>query len=367
MSLWQFVCEEPFYAFTFLLTGIILGIHLTFVFTGRMMERRAKLCTLFGALMIAFLSTDEFIGVYLDNVNGGAFRPLHIAVKYVELSLTPVLPIVMGFAVNPRHSVKWVALPIVLSLLLEAVMLPFGLVFRVDESDVYHHGAFYWIYIVMIIGGALFMCCEFYIQAKRFQNKQNSYIFLTLLLPLVCFLMHIFVPEIRMSWLGVSISLVFIYCAHCNVQLCTDHITKLLDRASFDKDLMAMKKGDTLIFFDINKFKQLNDEHGHAVGDEYLSTIAQFLRNAYDGVGRSYRIGGDEFAVIVYKKNANVNTVNEAFLALLENARERDPLLPRIAIGSCTYTGGDQSKIEVFNTADMRMYSNKAEGSHAVD
>ena len=131
--------------------------------------------------------------------------------------------------------------------------------------------------------------------------------------------------------------------------------------------MSVMKKGSTLIFFDINKFKQLNDEHGHLVGDEYLSAIARFIREAYGKVGRCYRIGGDEFAVIIYKNTADVKAVNEAFLSLLDGARHSDPLLPRISIGFCTYTGEGQSKTDVFNCADMRMYSNKAAGSSGVD
>ena len=366
MIVLSFLSAEPVYVFTFLLTLIILCIDAVFVLTGRMLDGREKRVALLSALMVGFLSAAEFIGVYYDTTGGGQMS-LHTAVKFVELSLTPALLFAMGMIMNSRRPFGWAAMPIVLSFALETVLLPFRLVFYVDDANVYHHGRFYWIYLVLIVISAVFLCFEFFMLARKLQSRHSFYCILSVLLPLICFVAHILVPEIRMAWLGVSIAFVMMYSAHCSVKLCNDHITRLLDRSSFDADLKAMRKGSTLIFFDINKFKQLNDDHGHIVGDEYLSSIARFIREAYGKVGRCYRIGGDEFAVIIYKKNADVRQVNETFLSLLDKARESDPLLPRISIGSCTYTGENQSKKDVFNTADMRMYSNKAEGSSGVD
>ena len=362
----QFLSAEPVYAFTFLLTLIVLGIYTIFVLTGRMFDEREKRIALLCAVTVGFLSTAEFTGAYLDFA-GGAWQVLHTVVKFLELSLTPGLLFAMGMSMNVHCRIRWAALPIAASVALQAVMLPFRLVFYVDEASLYHHGPCYWVYLVLIIISAVYLCCVFFVQARKLQSRHSFYCVLSVLLPLTCFLAHIFVPEINMSWLGVSIAIIFMYSAHCSVKLCTDHITQLLDRSSFDADLQSMKKGSTLIFFDINKFKQLNDNHGHIVGDEYLSVIARFIREAYEDVGRCYRIGGDEFAVIVYRKNVDVGKANETFLSLLDNGRKRDPLLPRISIGSCTYTGEGQSKNDVFNTADMRMYSNKAEGSSGVD
>lgn len=361
-----FVNSEPVYAFTFLLTIIILFIYAVFVLTGRMLDGREKRVALLSALMVGFLSAAEFIGVYFDS-SGGGWLGMHTAVKFIELSLTPSLMFAMGLIMDARRPFRWLVLPIALNFVLEAVLLPFRLVFYIDEANVYHHGRFYWIYLVMIIVSAVFLCFEFFLLARRLQSRHSFYCILSVILPMICFVAHIIVPEIRMSWLGVSIAFILMYSAHCSVKLCNDHITRLLDRSSFDADLQSMKKGSTLIFFDINKFKQLNDDHGHIVGDEYLSFIAHFIREAYGKVGRCYRIGGDEFAVIIYKKKADVKQVNGTFLSLLDNARKSDPLLPRISIGSCTYTGEEQSKRDVFNTADLRMYSNKAEGSSGVD
>ncbi len=361
-----FMTAEPIYAFTYLFTLILLIMYMIFIVTGRIFDDREKRIALLCAGMVGILSTAEFIGVYLDYAEVG-LQTLHTAVKFVELSLTPALLFAMGMIMQSQHPVRCLAVPAALSFVFEAVMLPFRLIFYVDDASIYHHGPFYWVYLVLITIGALFLCFKFFILARKLQSKHSIYCTLPMLLPLICFVAHIIIPEIRMSWLGVSIVLIFMYSAHCSVKMCVDHITKLLDRSSFDADLKAMKKGNTLVFFDINKFKQLNDDHGHVVGDKYLSTIAGLIREAYENVGRCYRIGGDEFAVIINKKNVDVKSVNNGFLSLLDKTRKTDPLLPWIAIGSCPYTGDGQSKTDVFNTADMRMYSNKAEGSSVVD
>ena len=362
-----FLKAEPVYAFTYLLTLIILFVYSTDLFIFRIVVGRERVSALFSIIFTCLLSTAEFIGVYLDFLNNGHVA-LHTAVKFFEISMTPAFLIALGLLLNSKQfRIRCIAIPIVLSVVFEAIMLPKHLVFYVDESGIYHHGRFYWCYIALVVLGALFLCCEFIIQEKRLQSTHCLDSILTVLLPLICFVAHLIVPEIRMSWLGVCIAIVFVYSARCSVKLCTDSITRLLDRRCFDYDLRKMKTGDTLIFFDINKFKQLNDEHGHTIGDEYLYEIASFIREAYDKVGRCYRIGGDEFAVIIDKKGADVNRVNETFVSLLDKERKTDPLLPRISIGTCTYTGNGQTQIDVFNTADMRMYSNKSEGSCGVD
>ena len=267
----MFLSAEPVYAFTFLLTLIILCIYTIFVLTGRMFDDREKRIALLCAVTVGILSSAEFTGAYIDFAGVG-LKTLQTAVKFLELSLTPGLPYAMGMIMSARRPVRFVLLPIGLSIALQAVMLPFRLVFYVDEAGVYHHGSFYWVYPALIIISAVYLCGVFFVQARKLQSRHSFYCVLSVMIPLICLLAHIFVPEIRMSWLGVSIALIFMYSAHCSVKLCTDHITHLLDRSTFDADLQTMKKGNTLLFFDINKFKQLNDDHGHIVGDEYLST-----------------------------------------------------------------------------------------------
>jgi predicted signal transduction protein with EAL and GGDEF domain len=79
-----------------------------------------------------------------------------------------------------------------------------------------------------------------------------------------------------------------------------DPLTGLLNRRSFDAALERVTTDGptTLIIFDFNDFKQINDVHGHPVGDEVLRAVASAAEHVVRDGDCIARIGGDEFAVI---------------------------------------------------------------------
>jgi len=75
-----------------------------------------------------------------------------------------------------------------------------------------------------------------------------------------------------------------------------DELTRLYNRRAFDERLRLLGRKDTLAMIDIDHFKQINDTHGHQVGDNILRWVAKHLSQRF---GRhAFRYGGEEFAVI---------------------------------------------------------------------
>lgn len=85
--------------------------------------------------------------------------------------------------------------------------------------------------------------------------------------------------------------------------------------------------------FDVDRFKDVNDCHGHLMGDACLRTIAGCIRRAYGNYGTCFRIGGDEFCVILTRRNAQYNTMTEIFQHLMDAARAENPVLPTVSVG----------------------------------
>jgi len=83
-----------------------------------------------------------------------------------------------------------------------------------------------------------------------------------------------------------------------------DGLTKLANREGFQRkatEALATSKSETaaMLFLDLDGFKQINDEHGHAAGDRVLETIAERLTLVTRSVDLVARLGGDEFVVLV--------------------------------------------------------------------
>ena len=108
-----------------------------------------------------------------------------------------------------------------------------------------------------------------------------------------------------------------------------DGLTGLLNHKTFisrfEKELDRSARFDHhlgLIFFDIDKFKSVNDNYGHQVGSKLLIDIGEVLKNILRQSDHIYRYGGDEFVVIM--PNVNVETVHTIALRVLDQIKKKE-------------------------------------------
>ncbi|RWX74899.1 GGDEF and EAL domain-containing protein [Neorhizobium lilium] len=148
----------------------------------------------------------------------------------------------------------------------------------------------------------------------------------------------------------------------------TDALTGLTNRAKFNKDLeTAPVSGWSLLLIDIDNLKNVNDTFGHAAGDDLIAVVAARIAGAA-GVSRAYRIGGDEFAVILDDATA----IDPAELAELIGQNVSIPAscgehtaFPTITIGIAHAATG-LSVAEVRQNADIALYHAKEENRGGV-
>jgi diguanylate cyclase (GGDEF)-like protein len=118
-----------------------------------------------------------------------------------------------------------------------------------------------------------------------------------------------------------------------------------------------------LIYIDLDAFKQINDIHGHLVGDLYLQEVARRMKRQLRPGDTLARLGGDEFAALVSAVR-NRNEVEEIALRLkrcfdqpfdMENC----VLQGSASIGIAIYPDDAESKDGLLHTADAAMYKRK--------
>jgi diguanylate cyclase (GGDEF)-like protein len=155
-----------------------------------------------------------------------------------------------------------------------------------------------------------------------------------------------------------------------------DPLTETLNRRGFERELKrslayVKRYGATaaLIFLDLDDFKPVNDRHGHAAGDAVLKAIAAALCSRVRASDVVARIGGDEFAVLLW----NISAADaRAKAAALEAAAYATPVVwgrSTLAVGASagvTVCGPTDSAAEVLARADAEMYARKAERQRVV-
>lgn len=155
------------------------------------------------------------------------------------------------------------------------------------------------------------------------------------------------------------------------VQMATlDDLTLLSNRRGFEAlaqhALNVCKRLDkpaSLLFFDLNDFKQINDSYGHAEGDRALSTFAEVLRTALRESDVIGRLGGDEFVALLTNSNsAETEEVTSRLTSLLNarNAEAQRGYQIRYSVGQVQYEPARHASVaELLAAADAAMYSHK--------
>lgn len=120
----------------------------------------------------------------------------------------------------------------------------------------------------------------------------------------------------------------------------------------------------SILMFDIDKFKSINDQYGHVVGDLALKQLASTAENVIRGEDRLGRYGGDEFIILLPTLN-----LPEAKI-VAERLRERiqeqaDPVFS-ISIGVAVYPKDGTSVVKLIEKADLGLYKSKGKGGNSV-
>lgn len=146
----------------------------------------------------------------------------------------------------------------------------------------------------------------------------------------------------------------------------TDALTGLPNRRRLARDLREQAPGATakrplgLAIFDLNGFKSYNDRFGHPAGDALLARLSHRLQTALAGHGVAYRMGGDEFCVLLHPDRASLDMLVTQALAAL--AEQGEGFSIDAAHGTVSMPDDETNAENALQVADQRMYTLKHGG-----
>lgn len=149
-----------------------------------------------------------------------------------------------------------------------------------------------------------------------------------------------------------------------------DSLTRLLNRRAFrlTLPLWIESKQFTLVSFDIDKFKSINDTYGHIAGDDALIHVTQLVQSLLQKHEQLYRLGGDEFAILMPETDP---TKIYEVLNRVRSAVEHSPLIYQGAKIYCTLSIGavvhsNQDAEALIYQSDLQMYKSKQHGRNRI-
>ena len=149
----------------------------------------------------------------------------------------------------------------------------------------------------------------------------------------------------------------------------TDPLVPIFNRRAFLREVEKAQSiaeryniVSTLVFFDLNDFKRVNDKYGHRIGDSLLLKIGNVLKTSIRDCDMVARLGGDEFGVLLFKTEVEIAKIKAAALSC--RIADQHVLFPgsRVSVSAAWGVAScdpDKAVEQILDRADRSMYLDK--------
>ena len=252
-----------------------------------------------------------------------------------------------------------------ISIVLLVINIFYPLVFSVSDGRYQREFA----YIIFLIFAAFYILDSLYLYVKRVKKNGSLKLFPVhiFLIPVILgVVIQAFFVEIAITWTSIAISVAGIMTALKNKIIFTDCLTGLYNRVYLEfLHKRACNKKDCWvsgIMIDLNGFKQINDNYGHAEGDLALCIVADLLRKSFSEYGVVTRYAGDEFVIMLNTTDDQliqkiIKSAKKNFVT--ENEKNDKPYQLSAFMGYAITNLSNETIDDFMNRIDEQMYQDK--------
>ena len=252
-----------------------------------------------------------------------------------------------------------------ISIVLLVINIFYPLVFSVSDGR-YQRG---FTYIIFLIFAAFYILDSLYLYVKRVKKNGSLKLFPVhiFLIPVILgVVIQAFFVEIAITWTSIAISVAGIMTALKNEIIFTDCLTGLYNRVYLEfLHKRACNKKDCWvsgIMIDLNGFKQINDNYGHAEGDLALCIVADLLLKSFSEYGVVTRYAGDKFVIMLNTTDDQliqkiIKSAKKNFVT--ENEKNDKPYQLSASMGYAITNLSNETIDDFMNRIDEQMYQDK--------
>lgn len=282
----------------------------------------------------------------------------------IGFGISPFVPLLMARAFDRQMSKTRLVyyFPATINLVLSLLSPLYGFIYHHSLANDYFRGPFFYFYVFSYLFGIVCFLISTLRHLNVYQNRNKPVLFGLVLLTLVGTSIQVIWSEIPSSWSTVTLVIILGYTYYNELLEQHDIMTNLFNRRAYAQHLTRFAKEGhgSIILFDVDDFKEINDRYGHQYGDACLQLVATNLRDSFAQVGPGYRIGGDEFCVLsTCTEEKTLQKAQSNFLETMARARSADPRIPWVSFGHAFYDAASSKVEEVTTIADQQLYRYK--------
>lgn len=319
-------------------------------------------------IVIIALLVLEIMENRLIDINSYDFIFLRKVVNAVGFSITPlgiIFLILFNYYEIDKKVKKWIMVlfwtPYMICVICSILSIWFPIIFSFDGLA-YQRKAFFFIPPLISLTYLILLLVVVKLKHRSYANTEFGFLCISILIGAISFFVQILIKNIFLIWSSYSVSLIIYYSLIQESRLQYDIMTGMKNRNLFEKDMSALENTVKLgiVIFDLNTLKYVNDNYGHLVGDKMIVDTSKIIQETFNH-DDCYRIGGDEFVVILKKtKKDDAQVLMEQFNRAIHEYNKTHELNVDVSFG-CAFrnqTHG-QSVMDVFKKADDNMYKMK--------
>lgn len=259
--------------------------------------------------------------------------------------------------------------PITINALLSSLSPSLGLMFRIDNENVYQRGPLFLVLAFVSFLPIIYSTILYIVLRKRISRNFFIPMLLFTVLPVIGATIQTLFYGFNILWSSITVSIFIVHNSVQNQKLNLDHLTGVFNRRQIDNyindRIQFAKKGKSFscIILDIDNFKSINDKYGHLVGDEALLDIVHILKSCIRNDDFLARYGGDEFIIVLdiideHKLKQTIARIQDYIKEY--NQTSLKPFILGISTGHKVYDSkSGVSRKEFIAKIDSLMYQNK--------
>jgi diguanylate cyclase (GGDEF)-like protein len=256
-------------------------------------------------------------GTSIDGVQALIYRGFVLIYFLFQILIVILWGFYIDYHLNGKVTihpvVKFIAIPSVLVMVTLSVMSLFGdYLFQFDADGFYQRGALIWVFPIFSLLVFAFTIVKILEHQKSMPKSDLFTLLVFPIAPMVAALLQLIESQYQLIWPSMTVSILILYVYVQSKVSSTDPLTGVYNRLEYEHRIgqilhqRSISKTVGSILIDIDDLKKINDENSHTAGDNALLEIGGILRRSVRKNDQVFRIGGDEFFILVDTDNEDI-------------------------------------------------------------